>query len=974
MVLFLNSKMNLRNAGILCCSGRNDRRPLRLGRIAHRLSEWFDVLAKHSLTELFYGFAIGIVMFGVASTVAAEPLTMSEDFHLKRTIWNFSRSNDTNFDDWPDDWQRKTGRRYPKYVKVGIAALDPEVEQQFRSLDTMMIRGWPTLKKKIPELPALPPSAADALVNRYLKVELDGGLVMVQSPKVKVSHAYQYRFSARVMTQGLRYNRARVEFIFLDDKGEELDSHPTRSVMGSVNWKDLVVDRVRAPAAAIDVVVRLIVEGSEDGLEDIRGTVGFDDLRIEPFPQLQLTTNEPSAIFEQGSPIQITSRILGFPKGANRVRFELLDANNERIAQHVSSIEDEKSTEPSIKKTKPVPAAISVPPDMQVIWELPRLPPGFYRVRASLQGQTLRTLATETTLAVIDSTIGETSSAGCFGWTLSEGTDQMPPRELAAWLVKLGVSWAKIPCWVDPRDLEKIDRIAETCARIQEAGIQTVGMLDVPPENQVSQYDVRGRRDVVASQLFRDARVWQPLLEPIMSRLTLKVRLWQLGSDRDQSFLGRSQLEESITAISSGLQGYGQPIEIAIGWPWSEPQLPRDQTTWQAVCRSDDPDLTAEELDSHLQLEQNENRDRPTRTWVVIDPIDKRRYDRDARITDMVLRMATVRKHRVQATFVTNPHDIHHGLLTPESKPDEMLLPWRTTARMLGNLRQVGSLSLRSKSQNIVFAGTNRTVVMLWSKDPCIEKIFLGDELRVVDVWGKTTSLLTEFDGSEAFQSVAIGPVPVFLVGADPSILAFRMSVNIEPTQLDSLLGQEQSIAVSFTNPTREGVVGSLGLRGPEHWIFDDPVNSWELMAGKSTTSHFPVVLGNSAKVGPYEIALEFEYQTVPPKRFVVYREISVGPIGLELKTSTAMAENNQLRVEIEMVNRSNRTQAYDCMLFPQQDRQYQRRFITVPAGETVRREFFWDNAEPLVGTTMLLRASEQDGKRILNYDFPVRR
>jgi hypothetical protein len=59
-------------------------------------------------------------------------------------------------------------------------------------------------------------------------------------------------------------------------------------------------------------------------------------------------------------------------------------------------------------------------------------------------------------------------------------------------------------------------------------------------------------------------------------------------------------------------------------------------------------------------------------------------------------------------------------------------------------------------------------------------------------------------------------------------------------------------------------------------------------------------------------------------------------------------------------------------MLFPPPGRQYQRHLVTISPNETVRRDYFWSRGNELIGKTMLLRADEQDGQRILNYVIDV--
>jgi hypothetical protein len=96
-----------------------------------------------------------------------------------------------------------------------------------------------------------------------------------------------------------------------------------------------------------------------------------------------------------------------------------------------------------------------------------------------------------------------------------------------------------------------------------------------------------------------------------------------------------------------------------------------------------------------------------------------------------------------------------------------------------------------------------------------------------------------------------------------------------------------------------------------------------------------------------------------------------VGPDGLDVEVMTK-AIGKQLVVQLSLRNHSEVDQNYDCLLFPPGGGQYQRRQISVPAGALVRRDFLWDDADSLIGKSMLLRAAEQGGGRILNQSISV--
>ena len=179
---------------------------------------------------------------------------------------------------------------------------------------------------------------------------------------------------------------------------------------------------------------------------------------------------------------------------------------------------------------------------------------------------------------------------------------------------------------------------------------------------------------------------------------------------------------------------------------------------------------------------------------------------------------------------------------------------------------------------------------------------------------------------------------------------------------------------MSFTNPTRESLVGQFIVRAPETWNIDAPEQDWEVLAGRTTLHQFNVVLGNTSKIGEYELPIQFAVDTVPPQVITVYKKLVVGPEGLDLDVATRLLDNGDLRVQIEMTNHAADTQSYDCRLFPSAERQYQRCFITIPPAETVRREIYWRSGSDLIGKRMLLRADEKDGPRVFNHSFEVTR
>ena len=199
------------------------------------------------------------------------------------------------------------------------------------------------------------------------------------------------------------------------------------------------------------------------------------------------------------------------------------------------------------------------------------------------------------------------------------------------------------------------------------------------------------------------------------------------------------------------------------------------------------------------------------------------------------------------------------------------------------------------------------------------------------------------------------------------------MAVDTRPSQFDSLLAQKQKLSVILTNPTRESLTGSMRIMSPDAWAISNAKRNWEMLGAGSTVEAFDVVLGNTAKIGQYEVPIQFELDTVPPKLITVYRDVSVGPKGLTVKVTTRLLPSKELRVRIDITNQSGQTQAYNANLFAR-GRQFQNTFIVVQPGKMARRELYWERGEELVGSQMTLRAREQDGDRVMNYTVDVNR
>ncbi len=886
--------------------------------------------------------------------------------------WHFDRHDDRDFDHWPDGWQRQSGRDYPSYVAIDIQSAETELEAWAKQADARLLPWWvqtrlnvaaappwlpgiPTRWLRLAQapagaLPGLPPSLADQVSSQYLSVRLDGGGALLQSPKFPVSVMYSYVLTSRIQTRGLEHDSGWAEIVFLGAEGQPLKTTATEQLGGTANWTTVRTPAIAPPPGCTEAVLRVRVEPTGAGA-DIRGEVDFDQLQLHQFPQLHVRGAVATGIYSQGQAVEITAEAMGLRFETASIQFTLFDAYQQPIQQSVSPVD----THPDDSQLMAFGGVAT--------WTLTDLPPGFYRMAAQLIAADRSALQTETTFVVVEPLQGP---SGPFGWTLPQGAPRGDLRALPEWLRNCHVGWLKYPCWIDADDVEAGDQLSWMINRMMESGIEVVGLLDQPPSGTAP--DIDARRPVQAVNVFRDQDTWQPLLETLMSRLTMKVRWWQLGNERDFSFLDRASLKDTVAGIQRGLQGYGQPLNMVLSWPWLEPQPPAAERGWKAVTRSEAQTFTADELDAYLEIELDPDAPpSPTRTWLLLDPLPKSQYDTATRIRDLVLRMATVRGHAVEAAFVSDPTHPETGLLQPDGLPDIMLLPWRTTAATLGSLQRSGSLRLPNGSSNIVLSDGRRSVMVLWNSEPTQEEIYLGEDIEELSVWGVRSPAATVKRQGMTQQVIEAGPIPKFIIGLHPLMTQFRMQVQLDRPSIDSLLGRSQLVAVKMTNPLSTGIDGDMLMTAGEAWDLPRYPVPWQIRGAGTLNQPVPITLRSNAKTGVQDIALQFRLSQVGSQPFLVYRTLRVGPEGLEVQITTRLDEQDNLIVRIEMENSSEARQSYDCRLFPP-GRQYQRQTVSVNAGQRVRREFTLPNGRPLLGQTLLLRAAEQDGRRVLNY------
>ncbi len=554
---------------------------------------------------------------------------------------------------------------------------------------------------------------------------------------------------------------------------------------------------------------------------------------------------------------------------------------------------------------------------------------------------------------------------GEFGWSLAGDDVPLSLDDLATLLPRVAVNWVKMPVWYSESDARRGDDLVVFAEKLSAKDVEVVGVVDRPPAD--SELGKRLSRDAsIADTLAADPSVWLPLLDPVLTRLSLRVRWWQLGDDRDAGYASVVNPEQAIAKLRENLFRFGQDVNLGVGWKWIQASEGAAPATWEFQQFSASPPLTGAELGDYLGLAPRKGVER----WVLVEPLPRHEYDLDTRARDLVEQMMAAKIHGADAIFAARPFDDERGLMSEQGTPGELLLPWRTTASLLSGARYLGSMDLPHHSENQLFEMPGGDVVMVvWNDQPTQEIVYLGDNVRVLDVWGREQAA----DEQNHRQVVAVGPLPKFVCGLSAHIACWRMSTRFTKLHVPSVFGKAHANQIEFRNCFPQGVGGTVTLVAPKGWSVSPPRIDFKLAAGETVVKPFDVSLPFDASSGLAPVRAEFTVDADRQYRFSTDRELIVGDGQVELETTTRLEADGTLVVEQRMVNHSPELVDFKCLLYaPGSGRRRQRlqvfRLGATPDVKTYR----YPDGEQLVGAE--LRSARRGSRRLARAQPPVHR
>lgn len=850
---------------------------------------------------------LGIVLAALClanRSVAAE----SDAVDLYRC--SFGPECDADFDGWPDGWFRTIDERRPHYVPLRLAGDAPEVPVS------------------------------------VLRADLNGGAVLAGSPQVDVQPGVTLSAKCLIRAVGLRRDAAWLELTLWDAQGGAIQRFRSAIVSGDAAGQTLEIGPTSpAPPEAAKASLQLVIDHAVSRRElrhDLRGVVAVDDVQLAVVPRLQLQIAPPQALIPLSETIEFRCLLTASAAVARQAQMAIRDANDNVLFEQELTFE--------VEATDSAPGhSASLAARQQ--WSAPAA--GYYEVQLVWQSASGQRYEQRRGLAVIDPqlVLAEHASA----WTLTPAQVLAPADLLCRTLAECEVKRVKLPLWSLSGDSGQLRGLSELVDRLSRQGVEIVGVLDSPPEQRLESGVLR---DLLIAEAFalQGDRAYDTI-EPLLARVGVRVRSWQLGVDGDASFADHVAAAEKLQEIQARIEQIARGARLIVGW--DENGVPHAP----ASCDVLNLPLAQTPADDFVAPSQPPEVQRPR--WFALTP-DRLPDEPSEQVRQFVMQMLHVHARGAESVSLFPALDDQRGLMRADGAPGRLLLPWRTCAGLLAKSEPLGSLELTGGSPNLVFSRGGEAVVAVWGAADGSERFCSGGALTQCDVWGRTAPLPQDDQG---FTEFPVAQLPTFLLGLPEPLARWHVATRLEAAAVPTIFGQPQINAVLFRNDFPTAISGRCRIHADDTWRVEPREFEFRLLPGESGRQQISILLPFDALTGPQPVRLEFDLFGQANYHLELDRRIRVGLDDLQLEASSRLSETGELVVVQRLVNKTGRPVRLRSQLFVPGRRRL-RVDVQLPDEQPVVSAFYLRDGRSLLGQTIWIKAEEADGQRILNFRF----
>ncbi|AMV31108.1 hypothetical protein VN12_03255 [Pirellula sp. SH-Sr6A] len=901
--------------------------------------------------------------------------------------WDFGANEDAKADRWPDDWTRRTGVQYPKYLSIGITRRATSKEdlaeiEQFRRTFSQWSLAWKLKKFPWQITPESTPKEFDqwlerSVLNPYLEFQMDGGAAEIVSPLLPVERDSVYGIHCQGMANDpdLGYELS-ATLTLLDRDRKVVLERSTRSLRGVENWQSLTTnDQYPFDPRVAFAQIRLRVAPLNS--KAFRGRFGIDAIELIRSPRLALQVNKPSGIFRVGEKVIVQCTATGMTELQSSLDLQLKDHTGRiarRATKELEPLTGSNAMASHLVALDNSPAHSSPSRGIgkadrwqgECRWELEGLEPGYYEVRTQLERSRADrfelidrfVVLTDTNTGLINNQIG-----------LSIPEDRVPfDRSLdkTRWLEllrEMHVGRIKLPIWFDPRDVDAGAELASRIDQFQSSGIRCVGVIATPPPSLIPFFPKLKTADTASS--LEDPHLTQSYLDPVIQSMCSRLVHFQLGWDDETDFANSPGFKPSLEAIEKTVKRFGQDVQlIAAHNPVVEVDDAPSIDTWQLHS----PVAMSSSETKRLLTNRQGDSSRPSLPWLSVTPISQKQYGLETRVRDLTERMVMLTESPWNGQVIAwafDPASENNAILSSAGGPAEMFIPFRNLASTLASVQNLGSLPTARLGRNAVLVRDDQASLLIWGPQNVQANLYLGRNIRARDLWGRTVPVDNKRSSLGPIQSIEIRDWPVVIEGIDLYAARWRMGMSIVTQKLDVVVGREEFIEVSFENPFPFPVSGTL-LPVCSALNDDQSVERFQVEANGMEKVAIPVRLSPYANTGPAPIEIVASIEGPDgPVTITAEDELQIGSDEFEFEVSYNVGPDGELIVEVEAINRGGKPGSFDCYVkIPGRTRQ---RTQIANLTDRSRRTFVFEDASELLGSTIWLQCEQIGDGRVMN-------
>lgn len=761
-----------------------------------------------------------------------------------------------------------------------------------------------------------------------LKLCAGGAPVEYQSPFVEIEPQAAYDVSGFLKTEdlpaaGMRAARAFIEVRLYDRKRIRIKSiRGFPQATGTTDWTSVsVVDVARGTPGASFLRVATVLEG-----RSLNGAAWFDDILIKKRPVAFLSTNHAANIFYYSDSKILFFESRGLPTAAYDVAVTILGETGEVV--HSVALEAETDSVGTLSVTYP----------------LPLLPVGPYEVTVQVSNRQISGLSHKVRMGVLPDYKRRRPGKN-FGLSLSEFPDDIERAvQLAA---ASGAGWIKLPLGGHPeRKAEQLGTVAE----LRRLEIMPVGVLCLPAE--------AGSESADASE-GTDSSDWVALFGETTSAFAGRVECWQMGGDGSSHVIDSARGFSAFAALKKFIDGVSFTSLCGVA-------LERSGMGLAGGAEVGFVSLEAWLFKDLAGAETEQDAASRETFWVWLDFSDWNVSNPKEASARLVAEMASLFSLGAKVIFFKDPWQ-RQGVVDGQGNISPFGLAVINLLHQLAGYSYSGVIALPDNTPNAIFTRGDETAVLLWPRaGGSRERIFLGEAIEIVDIYGRRSQ--AKMEGGE--NVLSISEAPVLLSGVNPAVVRTRQTFQVEPKTVDSIY-QLQPVFLSFRNEFGTPIVGELSVGFPKYWEARPDKFFVRLKPGQTFRKSTNLLVPYNALSGPQEINLTLDLGGSGTQKTTLIRRVELGSTAFTMEVEIRGA-GADLAIYQKVSNISQDLIDVTAFLEGAELERTEQPPRVMAAGSSTTFLYKLPDADSWTGRTLRATVRDRYTDRFLNHEFIV--